>query len=597
MRIGMMIRFGLVGLVLGLASPAAAPAQTAVFGPITTDTRWTVAGRPYILHGDVEVLAGATLTIETGVRVEGMPGSRLVIGGEGDADPATLRVMGSPSVPNYVTFSGSVRGDPWGGLVFRPGAVATTLDAMGEPVAGSLLRGMAILDARLPITMTRTSILMEDVDVNGSQDPDRAAVLVDLDGVPEGGADALHARRLTVRNAQGVGLHVVDGRGHEFVDCRFIQNGGTGLSVFALPPRTGEPVGVSLTRCEFLHNTGRGTTFFEGGGAMLVAWDHATLTDCLFEGNTSARNAAGLLLFTADASLTRCRFIENTAANSGGGMESEASNTSIDACEFIDNAAGTSAGGLLTTPGIGSAATIVDCRFVGNRAGRGGALTIAADDVLIGRNAFDRNTSTTDGGAIRFIGSAQAVRVEHNRFETNSCAGVGGAVGFVDASAYRDVAFVGNTFTGNLARRGGAIHTTRAGDRGSAFTFAAEGGAFNTFAGNTADLGPAIFHAGPADIDATGVCWGTGVAAAIERFIHDGLDEPGLGIVHVDPIATGCDTCRPDLDGDGVLTLFDFLAFSGLFTLGDPAADFDGDGTLTIFDFLAFQTAFGAGCP
>jgi len=55
--------------------------------------------------------------------------------------------------------------------------------------------------------------------------------------------------------------------------------------------------------------------------------------------------------------------------------------------------------------------------------------------------------------------------------------------------------------------------------------------------------------------------------------------------------------CRADLDGDGDLTLFDFLAFQNLFDAGDPVADFDGDGSLTIFDFLAFQNAFDAGCP
>ncbi|MFG0286341.1 MAG: GC-type dockerin domain-anchored protein [Phycisphaerales bacterium JB039] len=55
--------------------------------------------------------------------------------------------------------------------------------------------------------------------------------------------------------------------------------------------------------------------------------------------------------------------------------------------------------------------------------------------------------------------------------------------------------------------------------------------------------------------------------------------------------------CRPDLDGDGELTLFDFLAFQNLFAEGDLRADFDGDGVLTLFDFLAFQTAFGEGCP
>ncbi|MFG0286186.1 MAG: GC-type dockerin domain-anchored protein [Phycisphaerales bacterium JB039] len=54
--------------------------------------------------------------------------------------------------------------------------------------------------------------------------------------------------------------------------------------------------------------------------------------------------------------------------------------------------------------------------------------------------------------------------------------------------------------------------------------------------------------------------------------------------------------CRVDLDGDGALTLFDFLTFFNLFAAGDLAADFDGDGELTVFDFLAFQDEFGAGC-
>ena len=55
--------------------------------------------------------------------------------------------------------------------------------------------------------------------------------------------------------------------------------------------------------------------------------------------------------------------------------------------------------------------------------------------------------------------------------------------------------------------------------------------------------------------------------------------------------------CRADLDGDGSLTIFDFLAFQNLFDAGDLLADFDADGSLTIFDFLAFQNEFDAGCP
>jgi hypothetical protein len=42
-----------------------------------------------------------------------------------------------------------------------------------------------------------------------------------------------------------------------------------------------------------------------------------------------------------------------------------------------------------------------------------------------------------------------------------------------------------------------------------------------------------------------------------------------------------------DLDADGSLTLFDFLAFQTLFASVQAGADFDGDGILTVFDFLA----------
>jgi len=66
------------------------------------------------------------------------------------------------------------------------------------------------------------------------------------------------------------------------------------------------------------------------------------------------------------------------------------------------------------------------------------------------------------------------------------------------------------------------------------------------------------------------------------------------GAAHVFDLS--CVLCLPDLDADGQLTIFDFLAFQNLFDAGDPIADFDGDGELTVFDFLAFQSAFDAGC-
>jgi hypothetical protein len=55
-------------------------------------------------------------------------------------------------------------------------------------------------------------------------------------------------------------------------------------------------------------------------------------------------------------------------------------------------------------------------------------------------------------------------------------------------------------------------------------------------------------------------------------------------------------TCAPDLDANGALELFDFLAFVNAFNAQDPLADFDHNGVFDLFDFLAFVNAFNAGC-
>ncbi|GIW74743.1 MAG: hypothetical protein KatS3mg103_1265 [Phycisphaerales bacterium] len=73
----------------------------------------------------------------------------------------------------------------------------------------------------------------------------------------------------------------------------------------------------------------------------------------------------------------------------------------------------------------------------------------------------------------------------------------------------------------------------------------------------------------------------------------EGREGPKLFITVEGDGGTGC---RVDLDGDGSLSIFDFLQFQNLFDAGDLRADFDGDGVLTIFDFLTFQNEFDAGC-
>ncbi|MEO1008234.1 MAG: GC-type dockerin domain-anchored protein [Planctomycetota bacterium] len=97
-------------------------------------------------------------------------------------------------------------------------------------------------------------------------------------------------------------------------------------------------------------------------------------------------------------------------------------------------------------------------------------------------------------------------------------------------------------------------------------------------------------------IDGTGCCLARSVSGAGD-VNADGSDDVVISNYGRSFVVYGrLAACRADLDGDGELTLFDFLVFQNLFDAGDPLADFDDDGELTIFDFLAFQNAFAAGC-
>jgi hypothetical protein len=56
------------------------------------------------------------------------------------------------------------------------------------------------------------------------------------------------------------------------------------------------------------------------------------------------------------------------------------------------------------------------------------------------------------------------------------------------------------------------------------------------------------------------------------------------------------EVCFPDFTGDGLLDLFDFLAYVNTFNAGNPDADCTKDGPLDLFDFLCFVNAFNEGC-
>jgi CubicO group peptidase (beta-lactamase class C family) len=83
--------------------------------------------------------------------------------------------------------------------------------------------------------------------------------------------------------------------------------------------------------------------------------------------------------------------------------------------------------------------------------------------------------------------------------------------------------------------------------------------------------------------------------------IEDAFSDLGDEITAVQDAALSarlaCTPCAADLDFDGQLTLFDFLAFQSAWDAQTQAGDFDRNGVYDLFDFLAFSNAFDAGCP
>ena len=119
----------LVALALALpmlsVGVRAAPTDTNVCGPITSDATWTLVGSPYIVTCDVQVTSGVTLTIQSDVTVKF------------DAD-TSLRVDGA-LVAQGVTFTSSdlmpIRG-VWGHILFTTTSMDAVFDADGNPVSG-----------------------------------------------------------------------------------------------------------------------------------------------------------------------------------------------------------------------------------------------------------------------------------------------------------------------------------------------------------------------------------------------------------------------------------------------------------------------------
>ncbi|MFM9997244.1 MAG: PQQ-binding-like beta-propeller repeat protein [Phycisphaerales bacterium] len=87
--------------------------------------------------------------------------------------------------------------------------------------------------------------------------------------------------------------------------------------------------------------------------------------------------------------------------------------------------------------------------------------------------------------------------------------------------------------------------------------------------------------------------------ASIRRMNLDGSNQETVisDLGSVNDLALVEDTCYPDCNGSGTLTVADFGCFQGKYVLGDLYADCNASGTLTVADFGCFQGKYVLGCP
>ncbi|TAE23509.1 MAG: hypothetical protein EAZ91_21985 [Cytophagales bacterium] len=146
----------------------------------------------------------------------------------------------------------------------------------------------------------------------------------------------------------------------------------------------------------------------EGFGGGIFALGTPQIRNCLFTGNYSFNNGAGVYVSSGTPSFTDCVFRSNNARRWGGGISNQAGGIVVNRCLFEDNIG--IFGGAIDNS---ATATLTNCVFRQNQAREsGGAIANRTSNVTITNCTFLSNTALGQastipaGGAIATSGNA-----------------------------------------------------------------------------------------------------------------------------------------------------------------------------------------------
>ncbi|KYQ91245.1 putative transmembrane protein [Tieghemostelium lacteum] len=177
-----------------------------------------------------------------------------------------------------------------------------------------------------------------------------------------------------------------------------------------------------------------------------------------------------------------CKFLNNKSMRYGALSWGPLGGGRFENCQFTNNQAVTGHGGAIHMNNMNSRTDIINSKFLGNKAVKGGALYASLSNLVIQSTTFSNSTASADGGALFLESMTRVIGEEY----------------------WTDL-----TFQYNFAARGGAIYdigcvlsyqtstflNNSASTNGGAITFENSVSAVNLgkFNGNTAPLGGAVY--------------------------------------------------------------------------------------------------------
>ncbi|MCC6321098.1 MAG: hypothetical protein IT438_06630 [Phycisphaerales bacterium] len=265
----------------------------------------------------------------------------------------------------------------------------------------------------------------------------------------------IDGKSLTLEGIAGAEVTILTANALNNTVLRVINAPAPGVTIRGLTVRDGTAPGTA----------GSPDGYPNDGGGISASNSPLTIEDCRFIGNQAGDDGGAIYTLAGGATITDTLFDSNSSTAGGALLIRGAS--AVDGCTFTNNT-GDSAAGAIYFLG-GSSGNISNSMFRMNQspAGQGGAVFTATVLGLSFTNCeFTQNMATTTGGAISAgdLASAGTITLRGCSFTKNTAFGAGGDGGAVYAGINASLDIAETTFTRNgCPDNGGGIYKTGAG--------------------------------------------------------------------------------------------------------------------------------------